>query len=240
VHNEAAVRLAAFGALFIALALWEAIAPRRTDVRRSGRWPLNLSLAALNAGLVRLLAPASSVTFAYWAQARDVGLFAATPWPAFVETLVAVAMLDGLVYVQHRLFHVVPLLWSLHRLHHADPGFDVTTGVRFHPLEIALSTLYKGAAVVALGASPLAVLLFELTLNLGSLFSHANVRLPGDSVWRLFVVTPDMHRTHHSRDAREQQRNFGFCLSWWDWLGGTYQATPRLPTSTMPLGLDEP
>jgi len=187
---------------------------------------------------VRVLAPASGVTFALLAQARGLGLLHGLTWPAAVEFVLAVLALDALVYVQHRLFHALPWLWRLHRLHHADAGFDFTTGVRFHPGEIAVSTIYKGVCIVALGASPEAALAFEIVLSTGSLFSHANARLAGDRLWRLAFVTPDMHRVHHSTDGVEQNANFGFSFSWWDRLGGTYRPAPRLPHETMPLGID--
>jgi sterol desaturase/sphingolipid hydroxylase (fatty acid hydroxylase superfamily) len=239
VPHERTLRLGAFVAAFVLLAGWEAWAPRRSDATRR-RWLLNLSLAALNALVVRLVVPASGLTFALWAEARGTGLLGLVRWPGLFEWLVAVVALDAAVYAQHRLFHAVPVLWWAHRLHHEDRALDVTTGVRFHPVEILASTVGKGGAIVALGAPPAAVLLFELALNLGSLFSHANIRLAADPWWRLLLVTPDMHRTHHSADPREQQRNFGFCLSWWDRLAGTYQRAPRVPTETMPLGLAPP
>ena len=172
--GQGALRLGVFLAVCLGLGLWEAWWPRRGDARRGARWPVNLSLAVVNSVIVRVLAPASGVTFALLAEGRGLGLLRAVTWPSAVEFVLAVLVLDAAVYLQHRLFHVVPLLWKLHRLHHADRGFDFTTGVRFHPGEIALSTVYKGAGIVALGASPEAMLAFEIVLSTGSLFSHAN------------------------------------------------------------------
>ena len=238
--GQGAIRLGVFLAVCLGLAVWEVWWPRRRDARRPDRWPVNVSLAVVNAVIVRVLAPASGVTFALLADDREWGLLQMVAWPPVVEWGLAVLTLDLAVYIQHRLFHVVPLLWRMHRLHHADRGFDFTTGVRFHPGEIALSTLYKGAWIVAIGASPEATLLFEIILSTGSLFSHANARVPGDGFWRLVLVTPDMHRVHHSTDGAEQNANFGFSLSWWDRLGGTYRPAPRHPHETMPLGLEAP
>ena len=234
------LRLGIFLGVCLSLGVWEAWRPRRTDARRRARWPVNLSLALVNTVVVRVLAPASGVTFALLAEGREWGLLRAVAWPGAAEFVIAVLALDCAVYLQHRLFHVVPLLWHLHRLHHADRGFDFTTGVRFHPAEIALSTLYKGAAIVALGASPEATLAFEIVLSTGSLFSHANARLAGDRLWRLAFVTPDMHRVHHSTDGAEQNANFGFSFSWWDRLGGTYRPSPQRPHETMPIGVESP
>jgi sterol desaturase/sphingolipid hydroxylase (fatty acid hydroxylase superfamily) len=198
-----------------------------------------VALAALNSLVVRIIAPASGVTFALWAERQGWGVLRALDTPAWLEAAVAVAALDLVVYLQHRLFHAVPFLWRMHRVHHADLHFDVTTGVRFHPFEIALSTLLKGAAILALGATPLAVLIFEIVLNAGSLFSHANGALPPavDAVARRVFVTPDMHRVHHSTIVAEQNTNFGFNVSWWDRVFGTYRATPSRPHESMPIGV---
>jgi len=236
--NQGVLRLGTFLAVCLGLALWEIWWPRRSDAHRRTRWPTNLSLAVVNAVIVRVLAPASGVAVALLAERRGLGLLRAVELPEALEWVVAVLALDAAVYVQHRLFHAVPWLWPLHRLHHADRGFDFTTGVRFHPGEIALSALYKGAGIVALGASPGATLAFEIVLSTGSLFSHANARVAGERFWRLLLVTPDMHRVHHSIDGVEQNTNFGFSFSWWDRIGGTYRPAPRQPHETMPLGAE--
>jgi sterol desaturase/sphingolipid hydroxylase (fatty acid hydroxylase superfamily) len=181
------------------------------------------------------------VSFALWAEREGWGVLRAADGAPWLEAAVAIAALDLVVYLQHRLFHAVPFLWRMHRAHHADLHFDVTTGVRFHPFEIALSTLLKGAAILALGATPVAVLIFEIILNAGSLFSHANGRLPPrvDAVARRVFVTPDMHRVHHSTMVSEQNTNFGFNVSWWDRMFGTYRAAPSHPHESMPIGVSD-
>ena len=200
--EQGALRLGVFVAVCLGLGLWEAWWPRRSDARRRVRWPVNLSLAAVNTVVVRVLAPASGVTFALLAEGRGLGLLRAVEWPAAVEFVLAVLVLDALVYVQHRLFHALPWLWRLHRLHHADAGFDFTTGVRFHPGEIAVSTIYKGVCIVALGGSPLATLAFEIVLSTGSLFSHANARLAGDRLLAAGV----RHARHAPRPPLHRRR----------------------------------
>jgi len=200
---------------------------------------VHVTLAALNSFVVRIIAPASGVSFALWAERAGWGLFRATAAPPWIEALAAIVALDLVVYFQHRLFHAVPWFWRMHRVHHADLHFDVTTGIRFHPLEIAVSTLIKGAAILALGASAAAVLIFEIVLNAGSLFSHANGSLPPgvDRIVRRVFVTPDMHRVHHSVVVEEQNTNFGFNVSWWDRVFGTYRRAPAQPHESMPIGV---
>jgi len=231
-------RLLAFGAVFAALAAWEIWSPRRTDAARSRRWPINLGLAAGNALLVRLLAPLSGASVALVAERWSFGVFRALDLPVAVEWTAALVLLDLAVYLQHRLFHAFRWLWRWHRLHHADPGFDVTTGIRFHPVEIAVSLLYKGAVIAAIGASPSQALVFEVLLNAGAMFSHANITVAADGWLRQVIVTPDMHRVHHSPIRDEQDSNFGFCLSLWDGLFHTYRPAPRAPHETMRIGVD--
>lgn len=238
--QQGALRLGVFLAVCLGLAAWETFWPRRGDAQRRARWPVNLSLAVVNSLVVRILAPASGVTFALLAADRELGLLRMVALPSPVEFAIAVLVLDAVVYVQHRLFHAIPFLWRMHRLHHADRGFDFTTGVRFHPGEIAISTLFKGACIVALGATPEATLAFEIILSTGSLFSHANARVGSDRFLRLAFVTPDMHRVHHSPERDEQNSNFGFSFSWWDRLGRTYRPAPRHPHETMPIGVEAP
>jgi sterol desaturase/sphingolipid hydroxylase (fatty acid hydroxylase superfamily) len=235
--SEGLLRLFVFLLVCIGLIGLEVWRPRRGDANRRGRWPVNLALGTVNAVVVRLIAPASGVTFALWGDARGFGLARLLNLPELVEFAGAVLALDLLVYAQHRLFHAVPALWSLHRLHHADRAMDVTTGIRFHPAEIAISTVYKGVCIVALGASPGATVTFELLLSLGSLFSHSNVRIGFDRLWQVLFVTPDMHRVHHSTEVGEQNTNFGFSLSCWDRMCGTYRAQPANRHETMPLGV---
>ena len=221
--------------------MWEWRHPRRRSQLRGPRWRTHLTLAALNTLVVRIIAPASGVSFAIWAEQRGWGLLSTIDAPPWIEATVAVVVLDLVVYFQHRLLHAVSWLWRMHRMHHADLHFDVTTGVRFHPFEIALSTLIKGGAILLLGASPTAVVVFEIILNAGSLFSHANGSLPTgvDAVLRRVLVTPDMHRVHHSIVVAEQNTNFGFNVPWWDRLFGTYRPAPSEPHESMPIGIDE-
>jgi len=237
---EPGIRLAAFLAVFAAAALWEAVAPRRRRAfARARRWPHNLALVALDTALLRLLIPGAALGVALAAQARGWGLLNAAALPAWVAVALAVVLLDLVIYLQHVMFHALPALWRLHRVHHCDPDFDVTTGARFHPLEILLSALVKMAAVAALGAPPLAVLAFEVLLNATSMFNHANARLPlaPDRWLRLLVVTPDMHRVHHSVLREETDSNFGFSLPWWDRLFGTYRAQPAAGHEAMAIGV---
>ncbi len=210
---EIAIRLSAFAGVFAAMAAWELLAPRRRQAsERPLRWPSNMGLVVLDTVLVRILFPTSAVGIALLAEARGWGLLHSFAVPAWLAIIASVIVLDLAIYLQHVLFHAVPALWRLHRMHHADLAFDVTTGVRFHPIEILLSMLIKIGVVVALGAPALAVLIFEVLLNATSMFGHGNVRLPErlDRVLRWVVVTPEMHRVHHSADAPETNSNFGF------------------------------
>lgn len=239
---EPYIRLAAFGGVFIVMAAWEFVVPRRDQrIGRGRRWPGNLGVVAVNTLLVRILFPTTAVGLAVLAEARGFGLFNVVALPAWVEVVAAVVILDLAIYLQHVLFHAVPALWRLHRMHHADLEFDVSTGLRFHPIEILLSMLIKFAVIGALGAAALSVLIFEVLLNATSMFNHGNVRIPYgvDRVLRWFVVTPDMHRVHHSILARETNSNFGFNLPWWDRLFGTYRAQPTAGHETMTIGIEQ-
>lgn len=238
---EGPIRLAAFLAVFAAIALWELASPRRKALYARGvRWPHNFGLLLVDVLVVRLVAPGAVIGVALAAEARGWGLLnllGAPPWVAF---LFGIVLLDLVVYFQHVMFHAVPTLWRLHRVHHADQDVDVTTGTRFHPIEILLSLMVKCAAVAALGAPALAVLVFEVALNATAMFNHANASLPTkvDRWVRWFVVTPDMHRVHHSVLYDESSSNFGFNVPWWDRLFGTYRAQPRLGHDAMALGVD--
>jgi sterol desaturase/sphingolipid hydroxylase (fatty acid hydroxylase superfamily) len=238
---EPAIRLGVFVVVFVVLAAGEALIPRRNRaVTRRWRWPTNITLVVLNTVLVRTALPVTAVGMAVIAEERGWGLLNAIgPLPTFLAVGVAVVLLDLAIYLQHVLFHAVPVLWRLHRMHHADIDVDVTTGSRFHPGEILLSMLLKFASISALGASPLAVLSFEVLLNTGSMLDHANLRLPlvVDRVLRLLVVTPDMHRVHHSAVSVETDTNFGFTFPWWDYLCGTYRAQPAAGHEAMTVGL---
>ena len=238
--SEPLIRLACFAGVFAAMALWEALAPRRRqEIGRRWRWPNNLGVVALDTLVLRILFPTAAVGFAIWCETRGIGLLNVLPLPFWSEVLIAFVILDLAIYAQHVLFHRVPWLWRLHRMHHADLEFDVTTGVRFHPVEIVLSMLIKLAVVAAIGAPALAVLVFEVLLNATSMFNHANVRLPLslDRALRWMVVTPEMHRVHHSILPRETHSNFGFNLPWWDRLFGTYRAQPEAGHEGMTIGL---
>ncbi len=226
---------------FLLLAAGEALSPRRARaVVRRWRWPANVTLVALNTLLIRMALPVTAVGMAVITEQRGWGLLQAVgPIPAALRVAIAVLLLDFAIYLQHVLFHAVPILWRVHRVHHADIDVDVTTGSRFHPAEILLSMLIKLAFISALGAPPMAVLLFEVLLNAGSLFNHANLRLfPWlDRVLRLVVVTPDMHRVHHSAWGVETNTNFGFTFPWWDHLCRTYRAQPAAGHEAMTVGL---
>jgi sterol desaturase/sphingolipid hydroxylase (fatty acid hydroxylase superfamily) len=240
-EHEAALRLAAFTGVFAAVALWEWQAPRRrARFARAARWPHNVALLVLDALVVRLLAPGAAIAVALAGESRGWGLLATVALSFWAEVVIAIVLLDLAIYFQHVVFHAVPALWRLHRVHHADPDFDVTTGTRFHPLEILLSLGIKCAAVAAIGAPSLAVLVFEIVLNATAMFNHANARLPAsaDRWLRWLVVTPDMHRVHHSALAHEMNGNFGFNVPWWDRLLGTYRAQPAAGHEAMRIGVD--
>jgi sterol desaturase/sphingolipid hydroxylase (fatty acid hydroxylase superfamily) len=234
-------RLAAFVAVFAAVALWEFVAPRRRQrYPRARRWPHNLGLLLVEVLLARALAPGAAIAVALAAEQRGWGFLNAAGFPYWVEFAVAVVLLDLAIYFQHVMFHAVPTLWRLHRVHHADQDFDVTTGVRFHPIEILISTAIKCAAVAAIGAPAAAVLAFEILLNAISMFNHANASVPpwAERWLRWFVVTPDMHRVHHSVLYDESSSNFGFNLPWWDRLFGTYRSQPEAGHDAMNIGVD--
>lgn len=237
---EPLIRLGAFAAVFAVMALVELLAPRRRQENgRRWRWPNNLGIVVVDTVAVRLLFPTAAVGVALWAEGRGWGVLNATAWPGWMRVVTGVVLLDLAIYGQHVLFHAVPVLWRVHRMHHADLEFDVTTGVRFHPVEIVLSMLIKFGVVLVLGVPALAVLIFEVVLNATSMFSHSNIHLPQglDRVLRWVLVTPDMHRVHHSIEARETHSNFGFNLPWWDRLFGTYRAQPQAGHDGMVLGL---
>jgi sterol desaturase/sphingolipid hydroxylase (fatty acid hydroxylase superfamily) len=239
--QEPLIRLAAFAGVLGLMAALEAGFPRRVrDFARTRRWPSNFGIVVLNTLLLRLVFPTAAIGVAFWAEARGIGLFPALGLPAWLAVLLAVVVLDGVIYFQHRIFHAVPALWRLHRMHHADLDFDVTTALRFHPVEILLSMVIKIAAVVALGAPPVAVLLFEVLLNACAMFNHANLRLPRwlDAPLRVVLVTPDMHRVHHSAIRVETDSNYGFSLACWDRLFGTYRAEPAAGHEGMTIGLE--
>ncbi|NDY43008.1 sterol desaturase family protein [Dissulfurirhabdus thermomarina] len=234
------IRLSAFAGIFVLMALWEAAAPRRRlTVAKPGRWFTNLSIIGLDNALVFLVAPGAAVATAVAAQAAGWGLLNRFLLPGPAAVVVGVLALDLVIYLQHLMFHAVPLLWRLHMVHHADLDIDVTTGLRFHPVEILVSLGIKVGAVAAIGPPVAAVVIFEVLLNATSMFNHGNVRMPPrlDRVFRLLVVTPDMHRVHHSVAIRETNSNFGFNFPWWDRIFGTYRAQPAAGHRGMTIGL---
>jgi sterol desaturase/sphingolipid hydroxylase (fatty acid hydroxylase superfamily) len=240
--NEPAIRLGLFLAVLAAMAVWEVAAPRRRrEIPRLIRWTNNLGVVAVDTVLVRLAFPVVAVGLAVFASEQGWGLLNALELPFWLVFVLSVLALDLAIYLQHVMFHAVPALWRLHRMHHADLEFDVSTGLRFHPLEILLSMGLKLAVVAALGPPAIAVLVFEVLLNATSMFNHGNVRLPErvDRILRLLVVTPDMHRVHHSIHPAETNSNFGFNLPWWDRLLGTYRPQPREGHQAMTIGIEQ-
>ncbi len=240
--NEPLIRVSFFLGVLVAMAGWELAAPRRRrEIPRLLRWSNNLLVVVIDTLLVRLTFPIVAVGLALIAEERSWGLLNLFQMPASLAFVVSLLALDIAIYLQHVMFHAVPALWRVHRMHHADLEFDVTTGLRFHPVEILLSLGIKLAVVVTLGPPAIAVLVFEVLLNASSMFNHSNVRIPSgvDRVLRWIVVTPDMHRVHHSIHASETNSNFGFNLPWWDRLLGTYRAQPREDHESMTIGIEQ-
>ena len=238
--NEPTIRLGFFLGVFAVIGLWELAAPRRAlTVSKGLRWAANLGIVALDTVLLRLLFPFAAVGVAAFCTANGWGLLNHFQVPFVIAVPLAVIVLDFVIWLQHVMVHAVPALWRLHRVHHADPDYDVTTGSRFHPIEIILSMLIKFAAIAVLGPPVVAVVLFEVLLNATAMFNHGNIRLPSalDRVLRWFVVTPDMHRVHHSIEDDEANSNFGFNLPWWDRLFGTYREQPRAGHLGMTIGI---
>ncbi len=239
-RNELPVRLGFFFGIFAIMAAWELLAPRRTlTVSKSIRWANNLGLVFLNSFILHLLFPAAAVGVAALAEQRGWGLLNFYETPFIPSVVIAVIVMDFVIYLQHVMVHAVPVLWRLHRVHHADLDYDVTTGARFHTFEIILSMLIKFATIMVLGPPVVAVVIFEVLLNATAMFNHGNVRLPTslDRVLRWFLVTPDMHRVHHSVEDDEANSNFGFSLPWWDRLFGTYRDQPRGGHEGMTIGI---
>ena len=241
-EQEVTVRLSIFLGVFAIMAMWEMILPRRPLTRPKGeRWLTNILLTVINTAMVRFAVPVMATGAAVLAAENGWGLFHHISLPSPVVVVACVVMLDLLIYIQHLVFHRVPLLWRLHRVHHTDLDFDVTTAVRFHPLEIILSLFIKAIAVLALGAPVEAIFIFEILLNATAMFNHGNVHLPRavDGIIRLLIVTPDMHRVHHSVHATETNSNYGFNLSIWDRIFSTYRAQPVDGHDAMVIGLNE-
>jgi sterol desaturase/sphingolipid hydroxylase (fatty acid hydroxylase superfamily) len=238
---EPLIRLGFFGGVLALMAFWEILAPRRPQgIGRRVRWPSNLGVVVVDTLVLRLIFPTAAIGAALLAEQRGWGLFNVLAAPRWLAILASVLLLDLTIYLQHVLFHAVPFLWRLHRMHHTDLEFDVTTGVRFHPIEIVLSMVIKLTVVAALGVPALGVLIFEVLLNATSMFSHGNVRLPArlDRILRCIVVTPEMHRVHHSVLPTETNSNFGFNVPWWDRLFGTYRPQPAAGHLGMTIGIE--
>ena len=240
-NNESLIRLSFFLGVFFIMALWEIKAPRRVlNISKAVRWTNNLGLVVLNTVVLRLLFPMAGVGMAAFATSHGWGVFNHFDVPFVMALLVSVILLDMAIYLQHVMFHAVPILWRLHRVHHVDLDIDVTTGARFHPIEIILSMGIKFAVICVLGPPLVAVIIFEILLNATAMFNHSNVKLPIplDRLIRLLFVTPDMHRVHHSTEIDETNSNFGFNLSIWDRLMGTYRAQPRFGHEGMTIGIN--
>lgn len=239
-NNEVVIRLGFFFGVFALIALWEFLAPKRNLLTsKILRWSNNIGLVFFNSIVLRLLFPMAAVGVAVTAQENSWGLFNLVEAPAWLSIVASVVIMDFIIYLQHVMVHAVPVLWRLHRVHHADLDYDVTTGSRFHPIEIILSMLIKFAVIVLLGPPVVAVIIFEIVLNAMAMFNHGNIGLPKsvDTLMRLFIVTPDMHRVHHSIEDDETNSNFGFNLSWWDRLFGTYRDQPRGGHQGMTIGI---
>ena len=237
---EAAIRMSFFLGVFALMAFWEVLSPRRRPVlSKMLRWGNNLGLVIFNSVLLRLIFPAAAVGVAALASEQGWGLLNYYSLPLWLSLAISLLVMDFVIYLQHILMHAVPILWRLHRVHHADLDYDVTTGARFHPIEIILSMLIKFVTIVALGPTIVAVVIFEIVLNAMAMFNHANVRLPlrMDHVLRQLIVTPDMHRVHHSVDYDEANSNFGFNLAFWDRWFGTYRDQPRAGHEQMIIGI---
>ena len=230
-----------FFGVFVLMAVWELLAPRRKLTQsKSARWLNNIALVVVNTVIVRIVFPTAAVGVAAYATDQQWGLFNQLAAPGWLVIVASVVLLDAAIYLQHVMFHAIPVFWRLHRVHHADLDFDVTTGARFHTIEILLSMLIKFAVIILLGPPLVAVVIFEVILNATAMFNHSNIRLPLgiDRLLRLLIVTPDMHRVHHSRYAHETNSNFGFNLSLWDRIFGTYRAQPDDGHENMVIGID--
>lgn len=241
---EPVIRFGSFVLIFGILAVIELTHPRleRPEMLaalKTRRWLTNVGMLVISSVALRVLFPAAAVGTALWAESLEIGVFNQFDFPLWLAALISIIVLDFAVWLEHLLSHKIPILWRIHRMHHADTGFDVTTALRFHPLEIVLSMLWKAAIVVALGAPAWSVLIFELVLNGAAMFNHANISLPVriDRIVRLLVVTPDMHRVHHSTDRRETDSNYGFNLAIWDRIFATYTDQPAKGHQDMDIGL---
>ncbi len=241
-NNEPAIRMAFFIGIFLIVAIFELLVPRRPlSTSKTSRWFGNIGIVIINTVLLRVLFPAAAAGMAVWISRQGWGAFNNFELPYWLKVVLSVIILDLVIYLQHVMFHAVPLLWRLHMVHHADLDYDVTTGTRFHPIEIILSMVIKGAAISVLGPPVLGVIIFEILLNGTAMFNHGNFFIPLkiDRMLRWVVVTPDMHRVHHSVFPSETNHNFGFNLPWWDRVMGTYRAQPSRGHEGMTIGLNQ-
>jgi sterol desaturase/sphingolipid hydroxylase (fatty acid hydroxylase superfamily) len=239
-ENEVSIRLGFFFGILLLVALWEVLSPRRVlTTSKPVRWFSNLGVIFIDSLAVRFLLPIPAVALAAIAKKNGWGLLNNIDLPLWLSVTAGILVLDLVVYLQHVMFHTLPILWRFHMMHHADLDFDVTTGLRFHPVEILISMGIKFSAILVIGPSPLTAILFEIILNGTAMFNHGNIRLPLgiDRILRLLIVTPDMHRVHHSVTIRETNSNFGFNFPWWDRLCGTYRPQPVAGHEGMTIGL---
>lgn len=242
IGHETFIRLSFFFGIFLIIAFFEILHPRRSlATSKSSRWFGNLGVVVIGSAALRAVFPITAVQLAFVANEKGWGIFNAGDLPFWLMVVLSIVILDFIIYLQHVMFHAVPTLWRLHMMHHADLDYDLTTGIRFHPVEILISMLIKFSAIVVIGAPALSVIFFEVILNGMAMFNHGNFHLPitVDRIMRLFVVTPDMHRVHHSVFPSETNSNYGFNLSWWDRIMGTYHAQPRLGHTDMTIGLNQ-
>ena len=242
IENEPTIRLSVFIVVFVLMAFAEVLLPKKKRMmQRLNRWFTNLALVVVNTIAVNIVVPVLAVGVAAWASVNSIGLLNLLALPLWLEVVIAIVFLDALIYAQHVVSHKLPILWRLHKIHHADRDIDVTTGARFHPLEIILSMLFKLACVILLGPSVVAVILFEVILNASAMFNHSNISLPKqlDAILRKFIVTPDFHRVHHSTVYQETDSNYGFFLSAWDRIFKTYTPQPKAGHVEMNIGLSE-
>ncbi|RJR22476.1 MAG: sterol desaturase family protein [Desulfobacteraceae bacterium] len=240
--NEAAIRFAAFFCIFFLVAFFEVLYPRRKrSLTRLKRWFENIGLVAIGTLAVRLTIPVSAAAASAWVTQQGWGLFSLLEIPFWLSVVISIVFLDFIIYLQHVMFHAVPTFWRLHMVHHADLDFDLTTGIRFHPIEIIISMVIKLGSIAVLGAPPQGVIIFEILLNGTAMFNHGNLFIPRnfDGFLRMFLVTPDMHRVHHSVFPNETNSNFGFNLPWWDRIMGTYKAQPSMGHDGMTIGLNQ-
>ncbi len=240
-NNHTEIRMSFFFGILLIIALWELLAPRRKLLfSKAVRWYSNLGIVFLNSLILQWIFPILAIGLAALGEQRKWGLMNNMDMPSGIEIIISILVMDCIIYIQHAMFHYLPLLWRLHRMHHADLDYDVTTGARFHPIEIMMSMGIKLATVAFLGPSAFTVLIFEIILNLTAMFNHGNIFIPEhiDEKLRLFVVTPDMHRVHHSVIRKETNSNFGFNFPWWDRIFGTYRAQPEEGHDNMTIGLN--